>query len=243
MVVGRPTNVYSDFRRAPNIGDHPDAYELENAALDPHGRVLSAMRGMADWRGGTILDLGCGTGFWLPVYAADAARVLGVEPDPMLLDRASRRVADGSTVEVLAGSAEHLPLPTASVDVVHARFAYFFPPGVDAGLAEALRVLRPGGSLVVIDNDHGWGEFAELLRRSPTWAPGYAEVAAAWWRERGAARRDVRSSWQFRTSGELERVLRIEFDAHVVDTWLATRPGAIGLTYGYTLFGLRKPSP
>ena len=241
MVVERPT--YSDFRRAPNIGGHPDVYELENAALDPDGHVLSAMREMADWHGRTILDLGCGTGFWLPVYAADAARVLGIEPDPALLARASRRLAGESTVEVLAGSAEHLPLPIASVDVVHARFAYFFPPGVDAGLAETLRVLKPGGTLVVVDNDHEWGEFAELLRLSPAWAPDYAKMANAWWRERGATRRDVHSSWHFRTTDELERVLRIEFDADVVDTWLASRPGATGLTYGYTLFGLHKSSP
>jgi SAM-dependent methyltransferase len=240
-----PTGEEADARRvqSTNLGDHPDVYELENAALDPDGHVLSAMREMADWRSGTILDLGCGTGFWLPVYAADAARVLGVEPDPALLGLASRRVAGESTVEVLTGSAEHLPLPTSSVDVVHARFAYFFPPGVDAGLVESLRVLRPGGTLVVVDNDHEWGEFAELLRLSPTWAPDYARVADTWWRERGATRRNVHSSWLFPTAVELERVLRIEFGADVVDTWLASRPGATGLTYGYTLFGLRKSSP
>jgi len=243
VVVGRPVNPYSDFRHAPNIRDHPDVYELENAALDPDGHVLSAMREMADWRSRTILDLGCGTGFWLPVYAADAARVLGIEPDPALLHLASRRVAGEPRVEVLTGSAEHLPLPTSSVDVVHARFAYFFPPGVDAGLVESLRVLKPGGTLVVVDNDHEWGEFAELLRLSPTWATDYAEVADKWWRERGATRRNVHSSWLFPTAREMERVLHVEFGADVVDTWLASRAGATGLTYGYTLFGLRKASP
>ena len=48
----------------------------------------------------------------------------------------------------MAGSAERLPLPPCSVDVVHARFAYFLTPGGDAGLAEVLRVLRPGGAFV-----------------------------------------------------------------------------------------------
>jgi len=233
--------VYPDFRHAPNIGDHPDLYELENAALDPDGHVLRAMREMADWRGAEIVDLGCGTGFWLTVYAADAARVIGVEPDPILLDRARTRVAGRSAIEVMAGSAEHLPLPTTSVVVVHARFAYFFPPGVDAGLREVLRVLKPGGSLVVVDNDHTWGEFADLLRLSPTWAAGSAEAAEAWWRERGAARRDVRSSWAFRTADDLESVLRIELDADLVSAWLDSHPGASTLTYGYSLFHVRKP--
>jgi SAM-dependent methyltransferase len=61
--------------------------------------------------------------------------------------------ARSTGAQVLAGSAGHLPLPDASVDVIHARFAYFFPPGCDAGLAEALRALRLGGTLVVVDND------------------------------------------------------------------------------------------
>ena len=67
------------------------------------------------------------------------------------------------------GSAEHIPLGGASVDVVHARFAYFFPtPGNDcsAGLSEVMRVLRPGGTLVVIDNDQSNGDFADLLAAS-----------------------------------------------------------------------------
>jgi hypothetical protein len=45
---------YPDFRPAPNIGDHPDVYERENAVLDPDGHVLHAMREMADWDGHTM---------------------------------------------------------------------------------------------------------------------------------------------------------------------------------------------
>ena len=56
----------------------------------------------------------------------------------------------------------------ASVDVVHARFAYFFPYNdfdPTPGLIEVGRVLKPGGRLVVIDNDTEEGEFAQLLNR------------------------------------------------------------------------------
>lgn len=136
---------FPDFRFAPNIGGHPDAYELENRAIDQAGHVLTAMRAVAPWAGKTLVDLGCGTGYWLPGYAAEAARVIGIGPDSSL--RAVAALAAGRLpgTEVLAGSAEHLPLPAASADVVHARFAYFFPPGTDAGLTEVLRVLRPGG--------------------------------------------------------------------------------------------------
>ncbi len=133
---------FSDFSPAGNQGGNPEVYEIENRALDPDGLVLAAMRKLAPWRDRTLVDLGCGSGFWLPRYADDAAQVIGVEPDARLVPLATAR--DGRA-RVVAGSAEHIPLDDATADVVHARFAYFFPPGVDAGLAEVLRVLRPGG--------------------------------------------------------------------------------------------------
>jgi SAM-dependent methyltransferase len=73
---------FPDYRFAPNIGGHPDVYEIENRALDRAGHVLDAMRALAPWAGKTIVDLGCGTGFWLAKYAGQAARVIGIEPDP-----------------------------------------------------------------------------------------------------------------------------------------------------------------
>lgn len=232
---------YSDFVRAPNIADNPDTYEKENLAIDPSGELWRALRDTADWSGRTVVDLGCGTGFWLPRYAGIAAEVIGVEPDEALLLRAADRVAD-SAVRVLAGSAEHLPLPDASVDVVHARFAYFFPPHCEPGLREALRILRPGGTLVVTDNDMRHGEFAELLQRS-AWAEpqGTADVTDQWWQRHGARRREVMSAWACADPAELEEVLRIEFPADIVDDWLASHPGRASLSYGYVLFAVDRP--
>lgn len=224
-----------DFVRAPNQADRPDLYEVENRAIDPDGVLAAALWAVAPWDGRDVVDLGCGSGYWLPTYSR-AASVVGVEPDPTLLPLARARPAT-----VLAGSAEHIPLPDASVDVVHARFAYFYPPGCEAGLAEVLRVLRPGGSLVVVDNDHRWGEFASLLASSP-WADsqGSAEVTDAWWAARGAARHEVRSAWLFPDRKSLDAVLHLEFPAAVVDPWLASHPDRLGLSYGYVLFSVVK---
>jgi SAM-dependent methyltransferase len=55
---------FPDFHRAPNIADHPEVYERENEAIDPDGRLWRALRERSDWTGRTLLDLGCGTGFW-----------------------------------------------------------------------------------------------------------------------------------------------------------------------------------
>lgn len=246
-----PPSTFPDWRFAPNIGGHPQSYELENRAIDQAGHVLSAMRAISPWDDKVILDLGCGTGFWLARYAASAARAIGVEPDPALRAAAVRRATASratasratvgrATAEVLAGSAEHLPLPDHSVDVVHARFAYFFPPGADAGLAEVLRVLRPGGHLIVVDNDYRWGEFASLLAASAVRPPLQTAAAVdAWWCDRGAARHEVRSELRFASRADLSAVLHIEFPAEIASAWLRRHPAATGLSYGYVLFAVR----
>lgn len=69
-------------RTSPNIWHHPEIYELENRAADPHGGIESAMRSVADWSGRTLLDVGCGTGFHLSGWAGEADRVIGIEPHP-----------------------------------------------------------------------------------------------------------------------------------------------------------------
>jgi SAM-dependent methyltransferase len=240
---------FPDYRFAPNIGGHPESYELENRAVEQAGHVLSAMRALAPWAGQTIIDLGCGTGFWLPRYA-DATRVIGIEPNPSLRHAAAIRAAAAANlpgpggrphIEVLAGSAEHIPLPDGSADVVHARFAYFFPPGSDAGLTEVLRVLRPAGHLVVVDNDYRWGEFAALLAASASRPPLRTGAQVdKWWRDRSARRHEVRSELRFGSRAELAAVLRIEFPAAVAEDWLRRNPGALGLTYGFVLFAVAR---
>lgn len=231
---------FPDFRFAPNIGGHPDAYELENRAIDQAGHVLTAMRAIAPWAGKTLIDLGCGMGYWLPGYAAEAAAVIGIEPAPSLRASAIQAAGRHPGTEVLAGSAEHIPLPAASVDVVHARFAYFFPPGTAAGLTEVLRVLRPGGHLVVVDNDYRWGEFARLLAASATRPPRHtAAIVDSWWRDRLATRHEVRSELRFASRDDLTAVLRIEFPADIADAWLRRNGAATGLTYGFVLFAVQ----
>ena len=228
-----------DFKAAPNQGGNIELYELENQALDPGGHVLAALRARAPWAGRTLLDLGCGSGYWLSGYAGEAGEVIGVEPDPRLLPLAAAR---DPRVRVLRGSAEHIPLEDRSVDVAHARFAYFFPPAGDAGLAEVMRVLRPGGTLVVIGNDLRAGEFAELLRAGQgAFVPAGGEQTESWWAARGADRSTVRSQWRFTRRADFEAVLRMEFPRKVADPWLAARPRAVGLSYSYALFAVDKP--
>jgi SAM-dependent methyltransferase len=215
---------------SPNIWHWPEVYERENRAQDPDGALWAALRETAPWAGADVLDVGCGDGFHLPVFAAEAASVTGVEPHPPLVERARRRVGDRARV-LLAGAAD-LPLPAASVDLVHARTAYFFGPGCEPGLAEAQRVLRPGGAIAIIDLDATVGPYGDWMRAD---IPHYDPIAAERFFERqGFATRRVRTRWVFPDRATCEAVLRIEFTGRVAARAIAETPG-LSLEVGYRL--------
>jgi ubiquinone/menaquinone biosynthesis C-methylase UbiE len=208
---------------SPNIWHHPATYEIENRAADPDRRIEAAMRSLADWSGRTFLDLGCGTGFHLPHWAVDAARVIGVEPHPDLVALARRRTRRLDLVSVLQGTAQAIPLPDASVDVVQARWAYFFGPGCEPGLREISRVVRRGGTAFVIDNDATRSTFGAWFHRGyPNVDPDAVE---RFWSRHGWQRTPLDIEWRFDSRADLEAVVRIEFTREVADEILASHDG------------------
>jgi SAM-dependent methyltransferase len=208
---------------SPNIWHHTAIYELENRAADPDGRLWAALRSLAPWEGRDVLDLGCGTGFHLPLFAATARSVVGVEPHPDLVALARRRTSRLANVTATQGVAQAIPLPDASVDVVHVRWAYFFGPGSEPGLAEIERVVRRGGAAVVIDNDATRSTFGGWFRRGyPTVDPTAVE---RFWSTRGWTRTPVDMGWRFSSRADLEAVVRIEFTPEIADAVLATHDG------------------
>jgi ubiquinone/menaquinone biosynthesis C-methylase UbiE len=212
---------------SPNIWQHPATYELENRAVDPEGRLEAAMAaelGGSGWAGRAVLDVGCGTGFHLPRFAATAATVTGVEPHPDLAALARRRTRRLPHVTVLDGTAQAIPVPDASVDVAHARWAYFFGPGCEPGLAELDRVVRRGGTAFVIDNDPTRSTFGRWFRRGYPHLPA-PEVVERFWSTHGWTRVPVDIRWSFSSRADLESVVRIELTREVADEVLAGHEG------------------
>lgn len=178
----------------------------------------------ATWAGRTVLDVGCGTGFHLPRFAETAARVVGVEPHPALQRLAQRRTRSLTNVAVAAGTAQALPLPDDSVDVVHARWAYFFGPGCEPGLAELDRVVRRGGTALVIDNDASRSTFGSWFRLGYPHLEPPAAVEAFWTR-RGWTLTRVDMGWRFESRADLEAVVRIELRPELADRVLRHHEG------------------
>jgi SAM-dependent methyltransferase len=222
--------------RSPNIWHHPHVYELENLGVDPDGVLDAAMRERHDWAGQVVLDVGCGNGFHLPRFAATAARVVGVEPHPPLVRAARERVAGLDRVRVLRGVAQRLPLPDRCVDVVHARWAYFFGPGCEPGLAELDRVMRRGATAFVIDNDATASTFGRWFRRAlPTHD---ARAVERFWARRGWERVPLEVRWELPDRASFEAVVRIEFAPDLADEILGEHPGT-GVDYAVNLFWRR----
>lgn len=215
---------------SPNIWHHTATYEVENRAADPDGRLWSAMTEVAGpqgWSGRDVLDIGCGTGFHLPRFAETARAVTGVEPHRDLVALAGRRTRRLGNVlgnvTVRQGVAQALPLPDASVDVVHARWAYFFGPGCEPGLAELDRVVRRGGAALVIDNDATRSTFGAWFRRG---YPGVdPDAVERFWSLHGWTRVPVDMGWRFSSRADLEAVVRIEFAPEVAEDVLAGHRG------------------
>jgi SAM-dependent methyltransferase len=181
------------------------------------------MAEVRDWAGASVVDIGCGSGFHLPLLAERAARVVGVEPHPPLLRLAQRRTAGVAGVDVRPGRAQSLPLPDASVDVAQARWAYFFGPGSEPGLRELDRVMRRGGAAFVVDVDPTRSTYGGWFRQ---WLPRYDPVAVQrFWALHGWSRTRLDLRWVFGSRADLEAVVRIELSPEVADRALAGHDG------------------
>ena len=97
---------------------------------------------------GVALDAACGTGRHSAYLASLGHTVIGVDNSAAMLARARVKVPDGDFREA---DLHDLPLPDAHVDLVVCALALMHVPDLEPVLAELVRVLRPGGSLVISD--------------------------------------------------------------------------------------------
>ncbi len=101
---------------------------------------------------GEVLEIAVGTGRNIPFYL-EGVRLTGIELSPKMLDLARRRARElGRDADLRVGDAHNLPFPDASFDTVVVTLALCTIPDDRRALAEAARVLRPGGQLLLLEH-------------------------------------------------------------------------------------------
>ncbi len=133
-------------RQAASFGAAADIYERARPSY-PQASLNFLLEGIGD--GARVVDLGAGTGKFTRLIAERGLDVTAIEPSDGMRQQLAAVLPD---VSALKGTAEQMPLPDSSVDVVLAAQAWHWVD-VPRASVEVARVLRPGGRLGLIWND------------------------------------------------------------------------------------------
>jgi ubiquinone/menaquinone biosynthesis C-methylase UbiE len=194
-------------RQPATHGSAPDRRYLPGMGLDlllplydPFTRLIGVrsahreLAGQAELESaGRVLEIGCGTGnlALLVKQARPQLEVVGLDPDPRALARARRKArAAGVALQLDRGFADQLPYPDRSFDrVLSALMFHHLPADLRvASLREVLRVLRPEGSLYLMDfggDSHHLHGLARFARRSRALQDNWDDRIPALLREAG----------------------------------------------------------
>jgi len=121
-------------------------------------------------RGDTILDVGCGGGRTIARLAAMATqgKTYGIDYSEVSVAasrRANREQIAAGRVEVLLGSVSHLPFRDQMFDLVTAVETHYYWPDLKADVQDVLRVVKPGGALIIIAEAYKGGKYDGRLQK------------------------------------------------------------------------------
>jgi ArsR family transcriptional regulator len=176
LAAERARTASEAFRRDGMDWDEMRALGLPAAAIEQ--ALLDALPPRLD----ALLDIGTGTGRLLELVAPRATRVLGVDMSRDMLALARARLAERGLADravVRQADMYRLPFADAAFDAVALQMVLHYAEDPAAALAEAARVLRPGGLLLIADlAPHG--EAALLEKHAHRW-PGFDDAQLAGW--------------------------------------------------------------
>ncbi len=121
----------------------------------------------------TVVDLGCGTGEWAERLAPVVARVIAVDREPSMLLAARRRLHAHPNLQFVEAELDSLPVASATADFAVCSLVLHHIDNPAGAMAEALRVLKPGGRLLVMDMVPHVHE--DLMRSMGHRHPGFSE--------------------------------------------------------------------
>lgn len=198
--------------------EHAEEYHALVMREDWQGRLLPAILAAVDLRGRDVVELGAGTGRVTALVAPLAARLRAFDRSPAMLHRAARYLDERPGGPPRAGFAlagnTAVPLPDACTDAVLEGWS-FGHSVVDAGdgweaaaralLDESFRLLRPGGTLLIIET-LGTGRTRPepphpVLATWYAWLEGVRGFSSAW----------ARTDYRFPSRGEADRLAGLFF--------------------------------
>jgi len=173
--------------------------------------VERAMAGvLGDGPLGTLIDIGTGTGRMLELFGGQAEAALGIDRSSEMLRLARAKLHDRANTELRQADLYALPMRDGAADVAILHHVLHFAQQPGAALAEAARVLGPGGRLLVVD--FAPHDREELRLRDAHSRLGFAdEQVAAWFEQAGLGLAQVETL----AGGEL-----------TVKLWLGCKAGA-----------------
>lgn len=101
-----------------------------------------------------LLEIGYGSGILMPELSQHTAELYGIDPHPFPAEVAAKLQQHGIEASLTTGSAERMPYPDAHFDSAIAVSSLEFVPDIEAACREIVRVLQPGGRLIVIVPGH-----------------------------------------------------------------------------------------
>jgi SAM-dependent methyltransferase len=118
----------------------------------------------------TILDVGCGGGKTIARLAAVAThgKISGSDYSDASVTasrRANRKAIASGRVQILPGSVSRLPFPEAMFDLVTAVDTHYYWPDLNADAREILRVLKPGGTFILIAEAYKSFKYEQLIEK------------------------------------------------------------------------------
>ena len=145
------TGYHPGVRSSEEARGSPDYFagiEARRYALEPH---ILELVGFERWAGADVLEAGCGIATDGMRFVRAGARYTGIDFSPSALDLARERLElEGGSARFVRGSIVELPFPDASFDLVYSNGVIHHLPETQRAIAEFHRVLRPGGTAIVM---------------------------------------------------------------------------------------------